>query len=133
MTVLSDFNLAIMRLNGYERLSLPRWVLVTAVVSLLASLSLWRIAILVWRWWNRPIVSPKRLFRALCDQHALSADERALLQQIAAEKTFDPNFLFIDPDLWSEPASPSDSAPPSVASPRRALHSKLFGDQPIAT
>lgn len=127
MKELSFYGLAIMRLNGYERFTLPRWVLFSAIVSLLVSLSLWRIAILVWRWWNRPIVSPKRLFRALCDQHALSSDERALLQQIAAERTFDPNFLFIDPDLWSQPSSPT------VASPRRALFCKLFGDQPIST
>jgi hypothetical protein len=116
---------AILRLQGYDRLTTPRWLLITTIVALLAALSLWRLTVLMWRWWNRPIVSPKRLFRLLCDQHGLSHAERSLLQQIASEGTFDPNFLFIDPELWV-----SDRSTKGLEQPQQALFVKLFGDPP---
>lgn len=116
-------DLAIMRLQGYDRMTIPRWTIVAAIVSFLVAITLWRISILLWRWWQRPIVSPKRLFRALCDQHRLSHAERHLLQQIASEGSFDPNFLFIDAGLWRFPPHP-----PEASTQRQALFCKVFGE-----
>lgn len=122
-----EYYLAIMRLQGYDRLTVPTWSIVVVILAVLSALTLWRSAILFWRWWNRPILSPKRLFRALCDQHGLSHSERNVLQQIAAEGTFDPNFLFIDPELWSP--KPTQ---PELEQQRRAIFEKLFGNSPTA-
>jgi hypothetical protein len=119
---------AIMRLEGYDRLTIPKWSILVVILAVLSVLSLWRAAILLWRWWNRPIVSPKRLFRALCDQHGLNHAERNILQQIAAEGTFDPNFLFIDPELWDRKPTP-----PEMDQQRRAVFEKLFGESPRAS
>jgi hypothetical protein len=122
----NEYYLAIMRLEGYDRLTIPKWSILIVLLAVLSSLTLWRAAILFHRWWNRPVVSPKRLFRALCDQHGLSHAERSLLQQIAAEGTFDPNFLFIDPELWDR-----EPSLPEMAQQRRALFEKLFGETSV--
>lgn len=122
-----EYYLAIMRLQGYDRLTIPKWSIVVVVLAALSALTLWRSSILFWRWWNRPVVSPKRLFRALCDQHGLNHAERNVLQQIAAEGTFDPNFLFIDPELWAR--KPTQ---PEIEQQRRAIFEKLFGNLPTA-
>ncbi len=114
--------LAIMRLNGYDRLNLSRMAVIGIVLSLLASLSIWRIAVVGWRWWSGPIVSHKRLFRALCDQHGLNTEQRHLMQRIADEGAFDPNFLFIDPNLWF-----TSQVVSADGTPRTELHRKLFG------
>jgi len=109
--------LAILRLDGYDRTTFSWWPAFAGLMALAGLVALWRIVVVVWRWWTGPIMSPQRLFRELCDQHALDARERALLQQIAGEGTFDPNFLFLDAGLWS------------LSHPeRKALHQKLFGD-----
>lgn len=117
--------LAILRLDGYERFVLPRWMIPVTVLVLLSTITLWRLISLVFRWWTRPVKSPHRLFRALCDRHQLSASEREMLQKMAADSMHDPNYLFIDPDLWNLKSLAADSE-----SLKRALFQRLFGDLP---
>ncbi len=120
--------LAILRLDGYDGFFIPRWLILTTVLILLSSITVWRLTIIVIRWWNRPCKSPHRLFRALCDRHQLNHSERAILQKMASDGPHDPNYLFIDPDLWT-----TKKLPPDVEQQRDDLFKKLFGQLPVSS
>lgn len=122
-----DVIFAILRLDGYDGFFIPRWLILTTVLILLSSITIWRLTILAIRWWNRPCKSPHRLFRALCDRHQLNQAERAILQKMASEGTHDPNYLFIDPDLWT-----TKKFSPDVEQQRDDLFKKLFGPLPLS-
>ncbi|MFO0013952.1 MAG: hypothetical protein ACK553_14530 [Planctomycetota bacterium] len=124
---LLSFVLAILKLEGYDRFHPSRGMILAAVLTMLASIAVWQLGVLLVRWLNRPSKSPQRLFRALCDRHQLTESERAMLQEIAGYGSYDPNFLFIDPDLWvAEPSTPD------VERRKRDLFKKLFGELPTA-
>lgn len=118
---------AILRLDGYDNFYIPRWMILATVIALLASITVWRLTLMVIRWWTRPCKSPRRLFRALCDRHQLNQSERSILQKMASEGTYDPNYLFIDPDLWQSKSANSESE-----KQRQELFRKLFGQLPVA-
>jgi hypothetical protein len=119
--------LAILRLDGYDRGFVSKWIVLTGILTLLGALTLWRLVVMIIRWWNRPCKSPQRLFRALCDRHQLNQSERSILQNMAKAGAYDPNFLFIDPDLWTAKNVESESEPQ-----RQALFQKLFGEISVA-
>lgn len=125
----SQFQLfAILRLDGYDNFYIPRWMILVIVIALLASITIWRVTLMMIRWWNRPCKSPQRLFLALCDRHQLNQSERSILQKMASEGTYDPNYLFIDPDLWQSKSASSESE-----KQRQELFRKLFGQLPVAS
>lgn len=115
-------SLAILRLEGYNRNWVSIWEVVAGIFLLVSILALGKAFLLFWKWWNGPITSPKRLFRALCEQHGLTALERNILKQIAHEGEHDPSFLFIDPELWQDTFGGRDAD-----GQRHALYRKLFG------
>lgn len=116
--------LAILRLQGYDRFYWPWWTGPMAIMTIIGIFTVWRLSLMIYRWWNQPIKSPNRLFQELCSRHRLTNSERLLLQQIAADGAFDPNFLFIDPELW-----PLSSSGSKTESQREQLFAKLFGVQ----
>jgi hypothetical protein len=117
---------AILRLDGYDNFYVPRWIIFASVLTFLVSITIWRLTLLTIRWWNRPCKSPHKLFRALCDRHQLNPSERSLLQKMASEGPFDPNYLFIDPDLWKTKSTVTE-----VERQRQELFRKLFGQLPV--
>lgn len=114
--------LAILRLQGYDRFHWPWWTGPMAIMTIIGIFTVWRFSLLIYRWWNQPIQSPDRLFQELCSRHRLTSSERLLLKKIASDGAFDPNFLFIDPELWPICASGS-----KAESQREQLFEKLFG------
>lgn len=127
MTVHLSSLFAILRLDGYDRGFLSKWIILTAILTLLGAITLWRLVLMIIRWWHRPCKSPQRLFRALCDQHQLNQAERNLLQNMAKAGAYDPNFLFIDPDLWKTKTEGAESE-----SQRESLFQKLFDEISLA-
>lgn len=123
----TPYLLAILRLEGYDNFYIPRWMILVGVIAFLVIITIWRLTPQYMRWWRRPYKSPQRLFRALCDRHQLNATERSLLQKMASEGTYDPNYLFIDPDLWQSQANGAEAD-----TQRRELFQKLFGQLPVA-
>ncbi|MBU6238566.1 MAG: hypothetical protein KGQ51_12135 [Planctomycetes bacterium] len=121
------YTVAILRLDGYDNFYIPRWMILASVLTLLASITIWRLTLLTIRWWNRPCKSPHKLFRVLCDRHQLNASERSMLQKMASEGPYDPNYLFIDPDLWKAKSKGAEVEPQ-----RQELFRKLFGQLPVA-
>jgi hypothetical protein len=121
------YTVAILRLDGYDSFYIPRWMILASVLTLLASITIWRLTLMAIRWWNRPCKSPHKLFRALCDRHRLNPSERSILQKMASEGPYDPNYLFIDPDLWKASSTGADVEPQ-----RQELFRKLFGQLPVA-
>ncbi|MBM3967845.1 MAG: hypothetical protein FJ308_22725 [Planctomycetes bacterium] len=115
-------SLGILRLQGYDRFYWPWWTGPMAIMTIIGIFTVWRLSVMFYRWWNQPIQSPDRLFQELCSRHRLTKTERHLLKKIATDGSFDPNFLFIDPELW--PVSPSGS---KAESQREQLFEKLFG------
>jgi hypothetical protein len=50
-----------------------------------------------------------------------------MLQKMASEGPYDPNYLFIDPDLWKAKSKGAEVEPQ-----RQELFRKLFGQLPVA-
>jgi len=116
--------LAILRLKGYDRYHWPWWTGPMAIMTIIGIFTVWRLSLSIYRWWNQPVKSPDRLFQELCSRHHLTQTERLLLKKIASDGAFDPNFLFIDPELW-----PISSSGSKTESQREQLFTKLFGGQ----
>ena len=116
--------LAILRLQGYDKFHWPWWTGPMAIMTIIGIFTVLRLSLMTYRLWNQPIKYPNRLFQELCSRHRLTNSERLRLKKIAEDGAFDPNFLFIDPELW-----PIYSSGSKTESQREQLFAKLFGVQ----
>ncbi len=113
----------IMKLQGYDKVSVPWWVAIAACLVLVGTLSIWKLTIWAIRWWSSPVTSPKRLVQELCRVHALSSSEIQTIQSMAHSSGVCESLFFIDPELWKI-AMEGDSADNGSA---KSIFGKLFG------
>jgi hypothetical protein len=119
--------LAIMRIQGYDKLVFSwKWV-AWSIAALMVSIVCWSVVVRIIRWWRQPSKSPVRLMRRLMQVHRLQSSERMLIRQLV--KNLPHNLqpiIFVDPTLWTRTATESDAQ----RIEKEGLYQKIFGFPP---
>ena len=95
--------MAILRIEGYDRLIVRWWWLALGLAALMILLALWRLIVQLLFRYTKPRSNPKRLLHQLIRLHGLTHEERILVDEMAPSLpsgTY-PAILFVDPGSWS--------------------------------
>ena len=116
---------AIQRIEGYDRLIVKWWWGVLAIIVLMILLVGWRLTVQFILWCQKPITSPKSLFKQLVRLHRLSAEEKSLISGLAPQlpKGVPVAILFVDPSSWAW----KQVQDPNALELLEKLYAKIFG------
>lgn len=116
---------AIQRIEGYDRLIVKWWWGVLAIIVLMILLAGWRLTVQFILWCQKPITSPKSLFKQLVRLHRLSAEEKSLISGLAPKlpKGVPVAILFVDPSSWAW----KQVHDPNALELLEKLYAKIFG------
>ena len=116
---------AIQRIEGYDRLIVKWWWGVLAIIVLMILLAGWRLTVQFILWCQKPITSPKSLFKQLVRLHRLSAEEKSLISWLAPKlpKGVPVAILFVDPSSWAW----KQVQDPNALELLENLYAKIFG------
>ena len=116
---------AIQRIEGYDRLIVKWWWGVLGIIALMILLASWRLAVQFILWCQKPITSPKSLFKQLVRLHRLSAEEKSLISGLAPKlpKGVPVAILFVDPSSWAW----KQVQDPNALELLEKLYAKIFG------
>ncbi len=124
---MSHFFVGIMRLQGYDNLPLSSLWIVVGLSTLVGLLGVWRVAILLGRWWYKPTNNASRLWKQLVRIHSLNRAEEKSMKLLAVRLGWgNGSSLFVDPSSWSWETRSSDLDIPAQTS----AFEKVFGFPP---
>jgi hypothetical protein len=115
----------ILRIEGYDRVTLKWWWFLLPIIALMVLLACWRLTVQLIQIWMRPRANPTGLFRLLAGVHRLNKAERALISKLKCTLPSGAPLalLFADPSCWAW----KKITDPRTIEPLEKLYLKIFG------